>query len=90
MIDHFGVCCADMDHRKSFSELTEAQIHPATSVSAPEGFLTHQQEESNPNGNYTAHMNNSAMGEIIIRFVFIWLPSRLWPDKKVQRTKKKA
>jgi len=53
----------NMDHRKSFSELTEAQIHPATSVSAPEGFLTHQQEESNPNGNYTAHMNNSAMGE---------------------------
>ena len=31
---------AGVEHRKSFSELTEAEVHPATSVSAPEGFLT--------------------------------------------------
>jgi hypothetical protein len=36
-----------VEHRKSFSELTQAEVHPATSASAPEGFLT---SEANPNG----------------------------------------
>lgn len=41
--------CSDVEHRKSFSEMTEAQVHPASSVSAPEGFLT-QSDGSNGNG----------------------------------------
>lgn len=38
----------DVEHRKSFAEMTEAQVHPASSASAPEGFL---QSQDNPNGN---------------------------------------
>lgn len=38
----------DVEHRKSFAEMTEAQVHPASSASAPEGFLNPQ---DNPNGN---------------------------------------
>lgn len=40
--------CLDVEHRKSFAEMTEAQVHPASSASAPEGFLATQ---DNPNGN---------------------------------------
>lgn len=53
--DDFIVCCftlsfslLDVEHRKSFAEMTEAQVHPASSASAPEGFLNPQ---DNPNGN---------------------------------------
>nr|CAH0100478.1 unnamed protein product [Daphnia galeata] len=38
----------NVEHRKSFAEMTEAQVHPASSASAPEGFLNPQ---DNPNGN---------------------------------------
>ncbi|EFX89500.1 hypothetical protein DAPPUDRAFT_40922 [Daphnia pulex] len=53
----------DVEHRKSFAEMTEAQVHPASSASAPEGFLNPQ---DNPNGN-----ENSTTST---RFLHIWMP----------------
>ena len=44
----FSFAYLDIEHRKSFAEMTEAQVHPASSASAPEGFLNPQ---DNPNGN---------------------------------------
>lgn len=51
----------DVEHRKSFSEMTEAQVHPATSMSAPEGFLT---QPDNPNGN--DHLVANSTGEFLL------------------------
>ena len=47
LVDFALFPCLDVEHRKSFSELTQAEVHPATSASAPEGFLT---SEADPNG----------------------------------------
>lgn len=51
---------ADVEHRKSFAEMTEAQVHPASSVSAPEGFLTQAMDN---NGSAARH--DSATGNWI-------------------------
>lgn len=40
----------NVEFRKSFAEMTEAQVHPASSASAPEGFLTGQPSTAS-NGN---------------------------------------
>ncbi|XP_046440716.1 SRSF protein kinase 3-like isoform X6 [Daphnia pulex] len=48
----------NVEHRKSFAEMTEAQVHPASSASAPEGFLNPQ---DNPNGNENSTTSESGM-----------------------------
>lgn len=54
----------NVEHRKSFSEMTEAQVHPATSASAPEGFLT---QLDNPNGNEHPTGLGSSTGDSSLR-----------------------
>lgn len=61
----FSLSLPDVEHRKSFAEMTEAQVHPASSASAPEGFLNPQ---DNPNGNENSTTSTRFLRILMPRF----------------------
>lgn len=79
----FSLSLPDVEHRKSFAEMTEAQVHPASSASAPEGFLNPQ---DNPNGNENSTTSTRFLHILMPRFGINFLLPTLAGESGMRRT----